>query len=67
MGLQAWASNVNSSTMTITIKDTDPELARAAELSWRGEEVLAAEGRPHFQSRAVPEGASHPPTRLLRR
>ncbi len=35
--------------MTITIKDTDPELARAAELSLRGEEVLLQTGSHVFR------------------
>ena len=35
--------------MTITIKETDPELSRAAELSLRGEEVLFQRGNDVFR------------------
>ncbi|MEK7684524.1 MAG: hypothetical protein AAB466_03790 [Verrucomicrobiota bacterium] len=35
--------------MTITIKETDPELAHAAELSLRGEEVLLQTGNHLFR------------------
>ena len=35
--------------MTITIKESDPELTRAAELSLRGEEVLLQRGIDVFR------------------